>query len=126
MKKLKLRQKRNYRLYRRLGKRFFDLALTIPALIVLAPVMAVIAILVRLNLDSPIIFRQKRPGLNGKPFTIYKFRSMTNERDAQGNLLPDEQRITSLGKLLRKFSFDELPELWNLIKGEMSLVGPRP
>jgi sugar transferase EpsL len=114
------------RLYRRWGKRAFDLMLGIPALIVLSPLMAVIAVLVRINLGSPVIFRQKRPGLHEKLFVIYKFRTMTDEREDNGKLLPKEQRITSLGKMLRKFSFDEIPELWNVIKGNISMVGPRP
>jgi len=113
-------------LYQRWGKRAFDLIVTVPAIIVMSPLMAVISVLVMINLGSPVIFRQKRPGLNGKPFTIYKFRTMNDDRDAEGNLLPDDKRITYLGKLLRKFSLDELPELWNVIKGDMSLVGPRP
>jgi len=85
-----------------------------------------IAIFVRLNLGSPVLFKQKRPGLNASPFIIYKFRTMRNEKDSEGNILPDAQRITSLGKVLRRCSLDELPELWNVLKGDMSLVGPRP
>jgi len=83
-------------------------------------------ILVRLRLGSPVLFRQQRPGLNRQPFTIYKFRTMTNERDAQGNLLPDAHRLTNFGRFFRKTSLDELPELFNVLKGDMSLVGPRP
>ena len=113
-------------LYRRWGKHFIDLVLTILVLIVLAPAMVVIALFVRVKIGSPVIFRQKRPGLSGKPFTFYKLRTMTDARDAQGNSLPDEQRLTSLGRFLRKASLDELPELWNVLKGDMSLVGPRP
>jgi len=113
-------------IYRAFGKRLFDLCLTIPGLLILSPVLAVIAILVRLKLGSPVIFFQKRPGLNGRPFTIYKFRTMTDERDEKGNLLPDRDRLTPFGKFLRATSLDELPELWNVLKGEMSLVGPRP
>jgi len=112
--------------YRHCGKRFFDLMLTVPALFLLAPVMAVIAILVRIKIVSSVIYRQKRPGLNGKPFTFYKFRTMSDNLDVQGNLLPDEHRLTILGEFLRKTSLDELPELWNVIKGDISLVGPRP
>lgn len=108
------------------GKIFLDLMLTVPALIVLTPVMAVIALFVWLKIGSPIIFRQKRPGLYGKSFTIYKFRTMTDARDAQGNLFPYNQHTTRLGKFLRKTSLDELLELWNVLKGDMSLVGPRP
>ena len=88
--------------------------------------MAVIALLVRKNLGNSIIYRQKRPGLHGNPFTFYKFRTMTDDYDVQGNLLPDEQRLTSLGEFLQKTSLDELPELWNVLKGDMSFVGPRP
>ena len=112
--------------YRRRGKRLFDLALTVPALILLAPVMGLVALLVRLKLGSPVLFRQQRPGLHGESFTMFKFRTMTDARDAHGNLLPDVQRLTRLGRFLRSTSLDELPELWNVLKGEMSLVGPRP
>lgn len=108
------------------GKRLLDLVLTLPALVVLAPVLALLALLVRLKLGAPVLFRQQRPGLGGKPFTIYKFRTMTDARDAQGNLLPDAQRLTAFGRFLRSSSLDELPELWNVLKGDMSLVGPRP
>jgi len=109
-----------------LGKRLFDLAVTIPALIVLSPLLLVIALLVRWKLGAPVLFRQQRPGLHGQPFTPYKFRTMTDARDAQGNLLPDAERLTPLGRFLRSTSLDELPELVNVLKGEMSLVGPRP
>jgi sugar transferase EpsL len=115
--------------YRNLGKRALDLILTIPALILLSPVMAVTALLVRVKLGSPVLFRQQRPGLHSKPFTIYKFRTMTNvknERDAQGNLLPAEERLTPFSRFLRSTSLDELPELLNVLKGDMSVVGPRP
>jgi sugar transferase EpsL len=112
--------------YHRYGKRALDLALTIPALIVLSPVLLLIALSVRLTLGAPILFRQMRPGLYGKPFTLYKFRTMTDARDAQGNLLPDAARLTPFGRFLRATSLDELPELWNVLKGDMSLVGPRP
>ena len=108
------------------GKRLFDLAVTVPAIIVLAPVMAVVALLVRLKLGSPVIFRQQRPGLGGRPFMLLKFRTMTDARGADGGLLPDAQRITPFGLMLRRTSLDELPELLNVLKGEMSLVGPRP
>ena len=107
-------------------KRTLDLLVSLIALIILAPVMLVIAVLIRVKLGSPVLFKQVRPGLHGKPFTMYKFRTMTGERDAQGNLLPDEQRLTRLGRFLRSTSLDELPELINVLKGEMSLVGPRP
>jgi len=114
------------RLYRHLGKRAFDLMLGIPALIVLSPLMAVIAILVRIDLGRPVIFRQKRPGLHGDLFKLYKFRTMTGKSDFHGHLLPDGKRLKGFGKFLRKTSLDELPELWNVIKGDISLVGPRP
>jgi lipopolysaccharide/colanic/teichoic acid biosynthesis glycosyltransferase len=96
------------------------------ALLLLSPVLAVLAVLVRLKLGSPVLFRQQRSGLHGKPFTLVKFRSMTDRRDGQGNLLPDAERLTRFGRFLRASSLDELPELWNVLKGEMSLVGPRP
>jgi sugar transferase EpsL len=112
--------------YHRFGKRLFDLALAIPALILFAPLFALLALLVRLKLGSPVLFRQQRPGLHGQPFTILKFRTMTDARDAQGNLLPDEDRLTPFGQFLRSTSLDEFPELFNVLKGEMSLVGPRP
>jgi len=107
-------------------KRLFDLTLATFVLIVFSPLLAGIVALVRAKLGRPVLFRQIRPGLHGKPFTIYKFRTMTDERDAAGNLLPDEKRLTRLGKLMRSTSLDELPELINVIKGEMSIVGPRP
>ncbi len=113
-------------LYRRWGKRLLDLALTFPALVLLSPILAFIALLVRLTLGTPVLFRQQRPGLHGKPFTLYKFRTMTDARDAQGNLLPDAERLTTFGRFLRSTSLDELPELWNVLRGDMSLVGPRP
>jgi len=113
-------------MYCRYGKRLLDLVLTIPALIFLAPVLALLALLVRLTFGSPILFRQQRPGLHGRPFVLYKFRTMTNARDAQGNLLHDEDRLTPFGQFLRSTSLDELPELFNVLRGEMSLVGPRP
>ena len=113
-------------MYRTFGKRLLDLALTIPALILLAPLFALLALLVRLKLGSPVLFRQQRPGLHGQPFTILKFRTMTDARDAQGNLLHDEDRLTPFGQFLRSISLDELPELILVLKGDMSLVGPRP
>ena len=112
--------------YRNHGKRLFDLTIAVPALIVLSPVLAVTAVLVRIWLGSPVLFRQERPGLHGQRFFIRKFRSMTDERDADGNLLPDDRRLTKFGRFLRASSLDELPELWNVITGRMSLVGPRP
>ncbi|ABY34180.1 MAG TPA: sugar transferase [Chloroflexus aurantiacus] len=113
-------------MYRRYGKRFLDLVIVIPALVVLAPVMAIIALLIRIKLGPGVFFRQQRPGLHGKPFTMLKFRTMTDARDAQGNLLPDDQRLTPFGRFLRSTSLDELPELLCVLRGEMSLVGPRP
>ncbi len=107
-------------------KRIFDLLLTIPGLVLASPVLLVIALLVGWQHGRPILFRQVRPGLGGKPFTMYKFRTMTDRRDSQGNLLPDEMRLTRLGRFLRATSLDELPELFNVLRGEMSLVGPRP
>jgi sugar transferase EpsL len=112
--------------YRRHGKRLLDLALTIPALILLAPVMGVVALAVWLTMGRPVLFRQVRPGLHAVPFTMLKFRTMTDARDAGGNLLPDAKRLTRLGRFLRRTSLDELPELWNVLRGDMSLVGPRP
>ena len=114
------------RLYLGGGKRALDLALSTLALAALSPVLALVALLVRLKLGSPILFRQERPGLHGRPFTLVKFRTMTDERDEHGRLLPDAARLTSLGRFLRSTSLDELPELWNVLRGEMSLVGPRP
>jgi len=108
------------------GKRIFDLALTIPSLVVLSPFLIIVALLVRFKLGSPVLFNQMRPGQYEKPFTILKFRTMTDERDAAGKLLPDVQRLTRFGAFLRKTSIDELPELINVLKGDMSLVGPRP
>lgn len=113
-------------MYRAFGKRLLDLLIVVPALLVLAPVMVVVAVLVRFKIGSPVIFRQQRPGFQGKPFTILKFRTMTNARDAQGYLLPEADRLLPFGKFLRSTSLDELPELINVLKGEMSLVGPRP
>ena len=113
-------------IYSRFFKRPMDFILSLCAIIVLAPVLLIIAILVRVKLGSPALFKQKRPGLNEKIFTLYKFRTMTDERDENGELLPDEIRLTRFGKLLRSTSLDELPELFNIIKGDMSVVGPRP
>lgn len=107
-------------------KRPFDLLIALPALLILAPVIAVLALLVRVKLGAPVLFRQQRPGLHGRPFFMIKLRTMTDARDSQGNLLPDAARLTSFGKFLRSSSLDELPELWNVVKGDMSLVGPRP
>lgn len=113
-------------MYAKYIKRTLDLILSLMALIVLMPLMIIIGILVRINLGSPIIFKQKRPEKNEKIFTLYKFRTMTDKRDIDGNLLPDEYRLTKFGKFLRSTSLDELPELINIIKGDMAIVGPRP
>ena len=112
--------------YEKYGKRALDIVLSGGALAVLSPVIAVTALLVRCKLGAPVIFCQSRPGKDGKIFKLYKFRTMTDQRDAQGNPLPDEVRLTPFGKLLRSTSLDELPELWNILRGDMSIVGPRP
>lgn len=114
------------RLYRDYIKRFLDIVLSAGAIIVLSPVMAVTAVLVRVKLGSPVLFKQKRPGKDERIFEMYKFRSMTDARDENGELLPDDVRLTSFGKKLRASSLDELPELFNILKGDMSVVGPRP
>ena len=111
---------------RRITKRLLDIGVSIFLIVTLAPLMAVVAVLVRIYLGSPILFIQPRPGKDGQMFPLIKFRTMTNERDAEGNLLPDEKRLTSFGRFLRSTSLDELPELFNVLKGDMSLVGPRP
>ena len=131
------RERQNRSLYRRGGKRAVDLLISLPAVIVLTPVMATIALLVRHDLGPPVLFRQARPGLNGQIFEILKFRSMTGARDSEGHALPDDSqdayaaaragsRQTPFGIFLRRTSLDELPELFNVIRGQMSLVGPRP
>lgn len=107
-------------------KRTFDLLVASIGLLILALPLLVLVWLVRRKIGSPVLFRQLRPGLNGQPFEMIKFRSMTDERDARGVLLPDAQRLTPFGRFLRSSSLDELPELWNVLRGEMSLVGPRP
>jgi sugar transferase EpsL len=112
--------------YQHIGKRLFDLTITLSCLILLLPIYLLVALMVRIKLGSPVLFRQQRPGLYGKPFVIYKFRTMTDQRDHEGNLLPDSIRLTRFGRFLRSSSLDELPELLNVLKGEMSLVGPRP
>jgi len=112
--------------YAKFGKRLFDLAMTIPGFVLISPALIVIALLVRYRLGSPVLFSQTRPGLHGKPFILWKFRTMTDDRDLNGKLLPDAQRLTEFGRFLRNSSLDELPELINVLKGEMSLVGPRP
>jgi len=107
-------------------KKAFDIILAGIGVLLLAPLVLVLAVLVRWRIGKPMLFRQVRPGLNGSPFEMVKFRTMTSACDERGNLLPDEQRLTRLGRFLRASSLDELPELWNVLKGEMSLVGPRP
>lgn len=107
-------------------KRFFDIIISAAALVVLSPVMIVIALLIRRNMGRPVLFGQVRPGCKGRPFTLYKFRTMNDKRDGNGRLQPDTDRLTSFGRLLRESSLDELPEFFNVLKGEMSLVGPRP
>ncbi|HAS6240023.1 TPA: sugar transferase [Vibrio vulnificus] len=107
-------------------KRLFDFLVSLIALILLSPIIALVAWKIRKNLGSPVLFRQTRPGLNGKPFEMVKFRTMKDAVDEQGNPLPDSERMTPFGDKLRNSSLDELPELWNVLKGEMSLVGPRP
>ncbi len=113
-------------MYRKYIKRILDFTLSLIALIVLSPILLITAILVKIKLGSPIIFKQQRPGKNEKIFTLYKFRTMTDQKDEEGNLLSDEQRLTKFGKILRSTSIDELPELINILKGDMAIVGPRP
>lgn len=113
-------------IYRRCVKRQMDFILSLIAIIILSPVFLVVAILVRIKLGSPVIFKQKRPGLSEKIFTMYKFRTMTDKRDENGELLPDSVRLTKFGQFLRSTSLDELPELFNILKSDMSIVGPRP
>ena len=112
--------------YEKYIKRPQDMLCALLALIVLSPILFITALLVRVKLGSPVIFKQERPGLNGKIFTLYKFRTMTDERDSEGNLLPDEERLTKFGKLLRSTSLDELPELLNILFGDIAVIGPRP
>ena len=113
-------------LYCKLIKRFMDFLIAALSIIIFSPLLIILAILVRVKLGGPVIFKQERPGLNGKVFTLYKFRTMTDAKDENGNLLDDEYRLTSFGKKLRSTSLDELPELYNILKGDMSIVGPRP
>ncbi len=113
-------------MYKRVIKRLLDILISAFVLIVFSWLFLILWILVRIKLGGPAIFTQDRPGLNEKIFKLYKFRSMTNERDENGNLLPDEVRLTKFGKILRKTSLDELPEFWNILKGDMSFIGPRP
>ncbi|MBM9538612.1 sugar transferase [Desulfobulbus alkaliphilus] len=112
--------------YKRFGKRLVDLGLALAALTLLWPLLLSLAVLVRLKLGAPVLFRQTRPGLHGKPFSILKFRTMSDARDVRGNLLPDGERLTRFGRFLRSTSLDELPELFNVLRGDMSMVGPRP
>lgn len=107
-------------------KRTFDFIISFIALILLSPFMGVTSILIYFKIGSPVLFKQERPGLNGRSFVVYKFRTMTDERDETGEMLPDHARLTTFGKFLRKLSIDELPQLWNVFKGDMSFVGPRP
>ena len=113
-------------MYRKFGKRLLDLCISIPALILLLPLFVVVALIVKIMLASPVLFRHQRPGLNEKLFYVLKFRTMTNAVGVDGNLLPDSKRLTNTGKFIRKLSLDELPQLWNVVAGKMSLVGPRP
>jgi len=107
-------------------KRIFDFVVSFLGLLLVSPVFAIITVLIRAKLGSPVLFKQQRPGLRGEPFYLYKFRTMADERDLHGNLLPDEDRLTSVGRMLRKTSLDELPQLINVLQGNLSLVGPRP
>ncbi len=107
-------------------KRLFDIFVSLWALVLLLPIFIILYLMIAVKMGRPVFFKQVRPGLDGKPFEMVKFRSMTDEKDSHGDLLPDEQRLPAFGKMLRATSLDELPELWNVLKGEMSLVGPRP
>lgn len=120
------KSKVKHKFYRYFGKRLLDILLSGLALIILSPVFLVLSIIVRIKHGSPVLFKQPRPGKNNKLFKFCKYRSMTDARDENGNYLPDDQRITKFGKMLRKTSLDELPQLWNIFKGDMSIVGPRP
>jgi sugar transferase EpsL len=113
-------------IYKQYLKRMFDFSLALVTLLFIWPILLILYILLRFSIGTPVLFRQIRPGLLGAPFTIYKFRTMADKRDSSGRLLPDKDRITRVGQLLRSFSFDELPEIFNVLKGDMSLVGPRP
>jgi len=119
-------EKHKQGIYEKYIKRMLDIIISLTALIILSPVFLIVAALVRIKLGSPVIFHQQRPGWHEKIFGLCKFRSMTDERDRNGELLPDEVRLTKFGKALRATSLDELPELWNILKGDMSLIGPRP
>lgn len=113
-------------IYEKYIKRFQDIVLSLVAMIVLSPIILIVAILVRIKLGSPVVFKQERPGLNGEIFTLHKFRTMTDKKDENGNFLSDEERLTSFGKLLRSLSLDELLELWDIFTGKLTIVGPRP
>lgn len=117
---------RSHGIYEKWMKRVFDFVFSLIAIILLSPILLIVAVLVKVKLGSPVLFIQKRPGLNKSIFRMYKFRTMKDGRDEQGNLLPDEIRLTKFGKKLRNTSLDELPELFNILKGDMSIVGPRP
>ncbi|NSW75757.1 MAG: sugar transferase [Candidatus Atribacteria bacterium] len=112
--------------YQKFGKRLLDLTLATVAMVVFSPVILIVALLIYFTMGRPVFFRQRRPGLYGKPFLLYKFRTMLELYDNEGKPLPDEKRLTKLGKFLRRTSLDELPELWNILRGDMSFVGPRP
>jgi sugar transferase EpsL len=114
------------RLYLKFGKRALDLAVAVPALVLASPLVAIVALAVRWRLGAPVLFAQQRPGLHGKPFVLYKFRTMVDACDSSGHLLPDADRLPPFGVFLRRTSLDELPQLWNVACGDMSLVGPRP
>lgn len=122
----KKRRKRTQDFYTKIVKRFLDVGISILIILGLSWLMLIIALLVRINLGSPVIFTQERPGKDGKIFKLYKFRSMSNEKDANGDLLPDSERLNVFGKILRSTSMDELPEVFNILKGDMSIIGPRP
>ena len=113
-------------MYKKIIKRFLDILISLFGLIILSPVFLIVAILVRIKLGSPVFFKQERPGKDEKIFKLYKFRSMSDKKDENGKLLPDKERLTRFGKILRSTSLDELPELFNILKGDMSLIGPRP
>ena len=113
-------------MYQKYFKRFFDFCCGLAAILVFWWLYIIVAVLVRVFLGKPMLFKQERPGLNGKTFTLYKFRTMTDKKDEEGNLLPDDERLTKFGKFLRKTSLDELPETFNILKGDMSVIGPRP
>ncbi|GAE88917.1 sugar transferase [Acetivibrio straminisolvens] len=113
-------------IYKKYLKRPIDFILSLAAIIIFSPLILIVALMVRINLGSPVIFKQERPGLNERIFTLYKFRTMTDKRDDKGELLPDSRRLTRFGKFLRSTSLDELPELFNILRGDMSIVGPRP